>query len=109
MRQPTKEEARTLDVLRTDAQIAAAEHDLFVIDLREKYGLAGGEKLPMSKLTEAERAETAAREAKGQRLGTETKLRELQLRKECEVPADALLVEGKWRSPITRKAYGESE
>jgi len=106
MRNPTPDEARNLRALHDDAQIASAEHDLLVIDLREKYGVAGqNAQLPMGKLEDDERAIIVKAEALGQRLGTQTRLFEIKLRRDCNVPSEAQLVNGQWHDPTTRKTY----
>lgn len=108
MRQPTKEENRSIDFAHADAAIAGGAHDLYVLELRRKYSVLGeNTKLDPTVLTDAERAQLAGLEADAKTGGLQAQLAIVQLRKACEVSKDAMLIDGLWRSPITKQPYGE--
>lgn len=106
MRQPTKDEAQSIDLTHVNAEIAAGEHDLFVLSLRRKYGIYGaGKELSEAVLSEGERLRLVGLDADTKTRGVEAKLAIAHLRRECQAPKDALLVDGKWLSPITKRPY----
>lgn len=106
MRQPTKEEIRAVDFAHADAAIASAEHDLYVLELRRDHGVLGAAtQLDPAALDDVARSKLSGLEATAKTRGVEVQLAIVKLRKACEASKDALLIDGQWLSPLTKRPY----